>query len=128
MFFSSHFWDFFLCTSATAPPACWTEAATDEAVEPLFFRIPLMGPCEAVGAAILGERRAAAAASHAPRLKLQRGLAAPRRRPHLKILNPARVTESTAGDITVISAAVSALGQCLGGGQADLCLFFFFSP
>lgn len=55
MFDSSHFWDFFLWTSWSGPPDCWAEPATEEAVEPLFFRIPLMGRREEVEADIFGE-------------------------------------------------------------------------
>ena len=41
------------------PPDCGEEAATEEAVELLFFRIPLMGRCEAAEAAMPEEPRAA---------------------------------------------------------------------
>lgn len=52
MFISSHFWDFLLSSSSTLLPGCSAEASTEEAAAALFFRIPLMGRCEAVEAAI----------------------------------------------------------------------------
>lgn len=54
MFISSHFWDFLLSSSSTVRRVCSAEATTWEVVEVLFFRIPLMGRCEAVEAAIAG--------------------------------------------------------------------------
>ena len=41
-----------LSSSSTLRPGCSAEATTEEVVELLFFRIPLMGRCEAVEAAI----------------------------------------------------------------------------
>lgn len=41
-----------LSSSSTLLPGCSAEATTEEVVELLFFRIPLMGRCEAVEAAI----------------------------------------------------------------------------
>jgi hypothetical protein len=54
MFISSHFWDFLLSSSSTFWRGCSAEATTEEVVEVLFFKIPLMGRCEAVEAAIAG--------------------------------------------------------------------------
>jgi hypothetical protein len=54
MFISSHFWDFLLSSSSTFRRGCSAEATTEEVVEVLLFKIPLMGRCEAVEAAIAG--------------------------------------------------------------------------
>lgn len=54
MFISSHFCDFLLSSSSTLPRGCSAEATLEEVEEVLFFRIPLMGRCEAVEAAIAG--------------------------------------------------------------------------
>nr|CAI9693142.1 unnamed protein product [Rangifer tarandus platyrhynchus] len=51
MFISSHFWDLLL-SSCQHLPGCSAEAATEEVVELLFLRIPSIGRCEAVEAAI----------------------------------------------------------------------------
>lgn len=42
----------YLSSSSTLLPGCSADATTEEVAELLFFRIPLMGRCEAVEAAI----------------------------------------------------------------------------
>ncbi|KAF3812751.1 hypothetical protein GH733_019114 [Mirounga leonina] len=101
---SSHFWDFFLFTSGIVPPDCWAEAVTEEAVELLFFSIPLMGLCEVVEVAMppWGDKGRRGRAEAAARSVLGTG------RNVLRASPGPNVTKDTADDITEVATAVMA--------------------
>ena len=108
-----------LAVAAVAPPGCWVEEASKEAVELLFFRIPLTGLCELVEVAMPGRFRAMFWLSQPPTALPVRTTAPTPRRLSLALRHKGRL-----GPCHGPRAPPAPACHCLAA-HSDVCLSFF---